>query len=107
MNNCVVCQGRILRNNLPSAGNRHESHAQCSKFIFVFAVIKTAFRLFSGIASLVGHTPWNGTLHKLLPIPVLNTLIPQNFFIYFRPYNDILGVYITEFFLLNSGQLPR
>ena len=52
MNNCVVCQGRILRNNLPSAGNRHESRVQCSmcKVHFVFAVIKTAFRLFSGVA---------------------------------------------------------
>ena len=52
MNNCVVCQGRVLRNNLPSAGKRHESRVQvqCAKFIFVFAVIETAFRLFSGVA---------------------------------------------------------
>ena len=50
MNNCEVCQGRILRNNLPSAGNRHESRVQCSMCKVVIAVIETAFRLFSGVA---------------------------------------------------------
>ena len=44
-NNCVVCQDRVLRSNLLSAGNRHESRVQCS-VIFVFAVIETALGCF-------------------------------------------------------------
>ena len=54
-------------------------NVQCAKFIFVFAVIETAFRLFSGVAFMVGHTPWNETLHKLLPIPTLSScMYPQH-----------------------------
>ena len=60
-NNCVVCQGRVLHNNLPSAGNRHESRVQCSVCKVHLCGVARTF-------SLVGHTPWNGALHKLLPI---------------------------------------
>ena len=77
-NNCVVCQGRVLHNNLPSAGNRHESRVQCSvcKVHLCVCRDRDCFRLFSGVArtfSLVGHTPWNGALHKLLPILPLSS----------------------------------
>ena len=55
-----------LHNNLPSAGNSHESRVQCAKFIFVFAVIETAFGVaFIGrahslewdFAKLITHSP--------------------------------------------------
>ena len=69
--------------------------------------------------SLLGHTPWNGALHKLLPIlpyhpvSVLNTtsrwsfgMLPQNFFNFnFRPHNDILGLFLN-FLLFKLSKTP-